>query len=87
MANTAVSHIKLNNYKPSWDGSLLESTEEIGIPLDGALFVVVSSEDPLAALGINSKILYPAQPNSPIYFTNETVAQLVAQANGNISAS
>lgn len=87
MANTAVSHVKITNYLYGGPGDAKIATETISIPLTGALFTTVPSNDPKYADGVNAKISYPGQPGMPVFYTNETVAQLTAQANGNISAS
>ena len=87
MANTAVSHVKITNYLYGGTGDAKIATETKGIPLNGAVFSEVKSSDPKYADGVNSKIDYPSQPGAPVYYTNETVAQLCAQANGNLSGS
>jgi hypothetical protein len=87
MANTAVSHVKITNYVYGGSGDSKIGTEVIGIPLTGAVFSEVKSTDQKYPDGVNAKITYPSQPGAPVYYTNETVAQLCAQANGNISAS
>lgn len=87
MANTAVSHIRITNYLYGGAGDQKIATEDIGVPCAGALFTTVRSTDPKYQDGVNAKITYPENPAQPVYYTNETVAQLVAQANGNLSAS
>ena len=81
----AVSDIRITSYVYGAQNAL-RGTEQIGVPCEGALFNEVSSEDPKAADGVNAKITYYNRPGV-VYYTSETVPQLVAQSNGTISAS
>jgi hypothetical protein len=85
MANTAVSHILITSYVYGAQ-DILRGTEQRSIPCEGADFTEVSSEDPKSNDGVNAKITYYDKPDR-VFYTSETVAQLTAQANGNLSAS
>lgn len=61
-------------------------TLQRGIPTENADFTEVSSEDAKANDGVNAKITYYDKPTVIIY-VEDTVATLVAKANGNVSAS
>ncbi len=65
----------------------LRGTRVGSIPTADAQFDEVSSEDPKYDDGVRAKITYRNDPTSNVIYTNETAAQLVAQANGNLSAS
>lgn len=84
----AVGNIVITSYVfggPSEEAAF--TTETVGIPVPGAIFTELNANDPKVTAGCNSKITYLGDPTGRTFYTNETVAQLVAQANGNLSAS
>ena len=92
MANTKVGHILITEYVYGGPGSgsapeALRGTLVRGIPTDDAEFQAVATDDPKSDDGVEAKITYRNDPTGKVIYTNETVAQLVAQSNGNISAS
>lgn len=92
MANTKVGHITLTEYVYGGIGSGtapegLMGTKTKGIPTDDAVFDELDSEDSKYSDGVRTKITYRNDPTGKIIYTNETVAQLAAQSNGNLSAS
>lgn len=92
MANTKVGHIMITEYLYGGPGAGSAPEQKIGtqvrgIPTDDAQFIALASNDPKVADGVNTKITYRNDPTGKVIYTNETCAQLVAQSNGNLSAS
>lgn len=84
----AVAQILITSYifgGPSEEAAF--TTENVGIPVPDAVFTELHANDPKVTAGCNSKITYRNDPTGRTFYTDETVAQLVAQANGNLSAS
>jgi hypothetical protein len=92
MADTKVGHIVLTEYVyggpgEGSDAEALRGTQTIGIPTDDALFHSVSTQDFRYDDGVRAKVTYRNDPTAKTIYTNETVAMLVSQSNGNASAS
>lgn len=94
MADTAVNHIVLTEYVYGGPGESSSSAPEklrgtvtIGVPTQDAIFNAVSNQDPKYSDGVRSRITYRNDPTFRQIYTNETVAMLVSQSNGNASAS
>lgn len=68
-------------------GDAFEGTIVRGISTLGAEFIEVVSDDPKSDDGANAKIIWPEQPGRAPVYTEDTVATLVAKANGNVNAS
>ena len=86
MANTAVGAIKITSYVYGGPGEPRHHTENVGVPVPDIIISEVVSADPKYADGVRSKITY-RQDTQTVFFTNELYDALVAQANGNVSAS
>lgn len=83
----AVGTILITNYVFGGPDITTEfDTVVMGIPVPNAIFSEVSDSDPKAEAGVNSKITYRLDPDT-IFFTDDTVATLVAKSNGTVSAS
>lgn len=64
----------------------LQGTKLEGISTDNVHFSEVAADDPKADDGVNCKITYRNDVNA-VYWTDETVATMVAKSNGTVSAS
>ena len=82
----AVSQVLINNYVYGPGDTLRGIQANIGIPCAMAIYSPLASDDPKIANGVNTRISYRLDPVTQ-FFTNESAASLVAQSNGNVSAS
>lgn len=83
------NHILVTRYKQDSQGNYSsDNTETKGLPTEGAVFDEVDSTHAAAAAGANAKITYLFTGNQPQeFFVEDTVATLVAKANGTVLAS